>query len=395
VIEPPLGERLIWANSGDAHVLEPPDLWTQSMPASLAERMPRSERIDESTEVVHVDGYSFERRMGPNPELTEEDLVAAGLVARGREPGMRVLDLFFAHGTRDVARRLEDLDHEGIWAEIVYPSIGLWNGLIRDPVLYREGVKVLNDWLKAEFIDVTERSVPAAEISVLSVEDAVAEATRVASMGFKAISIPAMLEDDLPWNDDRWEPLWALADEAGLVLAAHIGSEAKRPDGPGVRPFRGKGGAILNYVETSYGGQRLATMLVASGVLDRHPNLKLLISEGGASWVPFVADRIVEAYRQHRVWVRPKLSRPPDEIMYQQVYASFQHDKSAVRAHTALGYQNVLWGSDYPHMEGTFGHTQQTLHDLFDDVDEQSRYRVTRGAFLELFPHVGEPPLAR
>jgi predicted TIM-barrel fold metal-dependent hydrolase len=148
----------------------------------------------------------------------------------------------------------------------------------------------------------------------------------------------------------------------------------------------------MKYVESSYSGQRMATMLVASGVLDRHPNLRLLISEGGATWVPFIADRIEEGYRQHRLWVRPTLSRPPREIVYEQVYASFQHDRTAVPACTAVGYQNVMFGTDYPHIEGTFGHTQKTLHELFDDIDDHTTDRITRGAFLDLFPSVGEPP---
>jgi predicted TIM-barrel fold metal-dependent hydrolase len=386
------GPALLWANSGDSHVVEPPDLWTKSMPARLAERMPRSEEVDERTEIIHVDGYSFTWNKGVNPQLSEEDLVNAGLVARGREPGIRALDMFFADSTRDLALRHEDLDHEGIWGEIVYPSIGLWNGLIRDPELYREGVRALNDWLADAFLRVTSRSVPAAEISVLSVDDAVAETIRVAELGFKAITVPTSLEESMAWNDRRWELLWSTVEETGMVLASHIGSDVRRSDGPGVRPFHGDGAAVLNYVETSYGGQRLATMLVASGVLDRHPKLRLLISEGGASWVPFVADRMTECYRQHGVWVRPKLSRPPKQIMFEQVYASFQHDQTAVTAHTAMGYENVMWGSDYPHMEGTFGHTQETLHELFDGVEERARDRIMRGAFLELFPHVGEPP---
>jgi len=77
--------------------------------------------------------------------------------------------------------------------------------------------------------------------------------------------------------------------------------------------------------------------------------------------------------------------------MKEQVYATFQHDPSAVQVYTAMGYTNIMWGSDYPHLEGTYGHSQEILHDLFDDVDEETRYRITRGAFLELFPHVGEP----
>jgi hypothetical protein len=57
------------------------------------------------------------------------------------------------------------------------------------------------------------------------------------------------------------------------------------------------------------------------------------------------------------------------------------------------GYPNVTWGSDYPHIEGTFGHTQKTLHELFDDEAPELSYHVRQGAFLELFPDVGKPPL--
>jgi predicted TIM-barrel fold metal-dependent hydrolase len=377
--------------------MEPSDLWTDRMPADLAARMPRTEPVDDRTERLHVDGRSFTRKLQWNPEVTEEDLARAGRLARASEPGTRALDLFRPPGAwGDVLTRLVDLDEEGIWGEIVYPSLGLWTGLIKDPVLYREGVKVLNDWLHETFLGVTSRCVPAAEISTLSVEDAVAEVLRVADMGFKAINIPTMLDDDVVsgWNYDVWEPLWDVVEETGMVLASHIGSEAKDPEGGGFQAYHGPGGAVLNYVETAFGGQRLATMFTASGILDRHPTVKLLISEGGASWLPFIADRMEESYRQHGVWVRPKLSRGPREIMQQQVYASFQHDKSAVQAHVAMGYENILWGADYPHLEGTFGHTQKTLHELFDDVDDSVRQRITRGAFLELFPHVGEPPAA-
>jgi predicted TIM-barrel fold metal-dependent hydrolase len=131
--------------------------------------------------------------------------------------------------------------------------------------------------------------------------------------------------------------------------------------------------------------------MVASGALDRHPDLKVLISEGGASWVPFLGDRMVEGYRQHYMAVRPKLSRDPKEILYTQVYASFQHDATAVLAYEYMGYRNVMFGSDYPHMEGTFGHTQDTLKTLFDGVSDATRLRITQGAFYELFPDV--PPI--
>jgi predicted TIM-barrel fold metal-dependent hydrolase len=91
------------------------------------------------------------------------------------------------------------------------------------------------------------------------------------------------------------------------------------------------------------------------------------------------------------LFVHPKLSSPPKEQLYRQVYATFQHDVSAIDA-ARDGYRNVMWGSDYPHLEGTFGHTQQTLHELFDEADDALRRRITIESFRELFPHVSSPP---
>jgi len=51
-----------------------------------------------------------------------------------------------------------------------------------------------------------------------------------------------------------------------------------------------------------------------------------------------------------------------------------------------------MFGSDYPHMEGTYGHTQDTLKELFDGVSDETRLRITQGAFAELFPHVPPAP---
>src|SRR5262249_9711143 len=143
--------------------------------------------------------------------------------------------------------------------------------------------------------------------------------------------------------------------------------------------------------ETTFGGQRFVMMIVAAGVLERHPNLKVLVSEGGASWAPFLGDRMNEGYRQHWMAVSPKLPLQPKEYIYRQVYASFQHDESAIPTVTAMGYRNVLFGSDYPHIEGTFGHTQDTLRRLFAGVDDETRPRGTRGGVLEPFPEPGPP----
>ncbi len=254
------------------------------------------------------------------------------------------------------------------------------------------GCRVVNDWA-IEYQKFSARYVCTAIIPVLTVESAVAEVQRTAEMGFKIASLPVAPTVHGPdWQADDWHPLWTALDEVGMHIGFHVGSDPHEADTFNGVYFRGPGGHLLNYNEASIGGQRAALKLIASGVFERHPSLKVIVSEGGATWGPFIADRMDEAYRQHVNQVWPKFSRLPSEFLYENVYASFQHDRSAPIAATAMGWRNVCWGSDYPHIEGTFGHTQKTLHELFDDLTPEDRRRITRGAFEDLFPHAPKAP---
>ena len=370
-------QEKIWANSGDSHFLEPADLFTERMPADLAERMPRSVKsADGSKETVYIDGESFDRPL-PKP-IREGEFAGQTIETLSARPP----------GAANTYERLKDLDQEGIWGEVTFPSLGMWANMIKDPVLVREGAKAVNDWAIEEIQNVApDRLVATATLPLLDIADTVAEAYRAKELGYYAVYLPTVPPAGKPtYNDEYWAPLWAAIAETGLILTIHIGT-----DGTTVL-FRGPGGAIMNYVETTYGGQRATTQLIAGGVLDRHPDLKVLIAEGGAAWAPFMGDRMNEGYRQHGMFVRPKLSLLPKEYIYRQVYVSFQHDETAVDAITSMGYQNVMWGSDYPHLEGTYGHTQKTLQELFHGVEPAVRKRVTIGSFLDLFPHIGEPP---
>lgn len=371
----------IWANSADSHFLEPADLFEERMPASLASRLPRSEKsADGKTETVYIDGEKFERRL-PQP-IKDGEFAGETIGSLSSRPP----------GAGDAVLRLKDLDQEGIWGEITFPSLGMWGNLVKDPELVREGAKVVNDWAYETLVGTSPRYVPTATIPLVDVQDAVAEVQRAAGMGYFAAFLPVSTPTGTPdWNEDHWEPLWAALEETGLLAAFHIGTDTNPAGGPPVM-FRGPGGAILNYVETSYGGQRAATKMITGGALLRHPKLKILIAEGGASWAPALGDRMDEAYRQHGMFVRPKLDKLPSQFIREQVYVSFQHDVTAVAAYTSMGYKNIMWGSDYPHLEGTYGHTQKTLSELFDGVDPKVVERITKGTFEELFPKVPKAP---
>lgn len=345
----------IWANSGDSHAMEPDDLWQRELPRSLADRGPRVSR-DERMETVHVD-----------------DQVAFRTLASFADAGSS------APGARDPKLRLADLDEEGVWGQLMFPSRGLWVTLATDPVLYRACARVYNDWLLSEVMSVSPRLVGVAMLSSLSTDDAVEELQRVVSLGYQAVMVQCTAPEGRGYNDEIWDPLWAAAEEAGVVVSFHVGT------GASPKAVRGPGAVVSNYVETFVPGQRVVSHLVASGALERHPGLRVLIAEGGASWVPALADRMDEGWRQHGQFATPKLTKLPSETIFEQVYASFQHDRSAVPAFAAMGYPNVMWGDDYPHMEGTYGHTQKTLHELFDGVAPETRFALTEGTFGRLF----------
>jgi predicted TIM-barrel fold metal-dependent hydrolase len=378
-----IDEQKIWAHSGDSHFIEPPGLWKEILPDDLAGRMPWSEKIDDDTERVHIDGQTFDRVM---PKVAK--------ASKGR-PSMADLSAR-PPGARDLKARVGDLDQEGIWGEVVYSSLGLWESMITDRSLIRAAAAAENEWKASEVQGIApNRLVAVASLPLLDVDDAIAEAKHAYDVGLRAVGLPTpgiptskSYDTSIPpLNAEDWEPLWAVLEEMGMVGAFHIGGDAGEHT-----MYKGPGGAVLNYTNSTYSGQRAAMLLVASGALDRHPDWKVLISEGGASWVPFLGDRMEEGYRQHSMFVRPLLNRGPREILYSQVYVSFQHEPSAITALTADGYQNVMFGSDYPHLEGTYGHTQKTLHELFDDQTPEVTHRITQGSFQEIFPWVSSPP---
>jgi len=335
----------IWANSGDSHVMEPDDLWTSRLPATLAERAPRAVK-DERHETVYVDGQTVFRTLNAFAEAAR------------------------APGAHDIATRLADLDAEGVVNQVLFPSMGLWAYRITVTELWRECARAYNDWLVEDVHSISPRMIGVAMLPLLDTDDAVAELQRAADLGFRAVMLGTTPPEGRDYHLELWEDLWAAGEEAGITLAFHVGT------GADPRVFKGPGAVVINYVETFIPGQRTVALLTASGALDRHPGLKVFIAEGGASWVPALADRMDEGYRQHGAFASPKLSRLPSEIIFDQVYASFQHDVSAVPAFEAMGYPNILWGDDYPHLEGTYGHTQQTLQKLFGDVDEMTRRSV-------------------
>src|SRR5262245_54796547 len=249
----------LWANSGDSHYMEPPNLF-EGLPERLRERLPRTERDEaRGVEVITVDGESWERPI-PKPRTREQLLRTA---ARPREEDLdEEQGQARAPGALDPVKRLADLDQEGIWGEAIYPSLGVWTFNLRTPEIVREGCRVSNDY-SIDFQRHSPRYVVAASIPLLDIDDTIAEIRRASDLGFKLaffpVRPPTVMRD---WQYDEWMPVWAALEDSGMVLGFHIGTEPQDPTGRIGVYHRGPGGAVLNYVETTYGGQRAVSQLI-------------------------------------------------------------------------------------------------------------------------------------
>ena len=259
--------------------------------------------------------------------------------------------------------------------------------------MVKEGCRALNDWA-LDFQQHSPRFVCVASIPLVDIDDAVAEVKRAHEGGFLCGFLPVRPPVGRPeWNDEEWDPLWAAFAETGMVIGFHIGTE---PHDPTQRT-----GRLLPGPRRRRAQLRRDHLRRPAG---RHPAHRLRRpGPPPRAQGPGVGGRghLGPVHRRpHGRGLPPARRRGaarrsrscPSRYLYEQVYASFQHDISAVAANAAMGWQNVMWGSDYPHFEGTFGHTQKTLHELFDGVDPAVSRRIRIGAFQELFPSVPPPP---
>jgi predicted TIM-barrel fold metal-dependent hydrolase len=338
--------------SADGHIVEPDALLTEGLPASLRRHGIWSEVRD---------GYLFTMvgdKVGMKKPLNKPPMI----MGKDGEPFGR------AHrkGNREVPGRLEDMALDGIDAEIVFPSLGLMAYRIENAEAELATAQVYNDWHHGMFKDHAATFVRCGILPVRNFDYCIQEMKRLAALGFTSAMLPSRIErsSGLPfYNEPAWDPVFEAGEQLGMVFVFHTGTG--RED---VRSFRGPGGALINYAIQSCDGMETIMQLVAGGVLDRFPGAKVCCIESGASWLAALAERMDEVYIAHDVFVTPKLSVLPSEIIARQVACSFQYDRACVMSRSVTGTKALLWGSDYPHHEGTFPESKHVLAHLFDDI---------------------------
>jgi predicted TIM-barrel fold metal-dependent hydrolase len=392
-------ERMLLV-SADGHAIMPESLWPEYLEKEYHEHLPRL--VDENRR--------FTDAMLP---LNEYDNIYRGLVEGSHYD---VFDTEGLHrggqwaGAWDLGIRLEQMDHEGVAAEFVFLGYFRATDLFYNVSntqyphdVIEAGVRAFDRWLYDTFGSATDRLLLCGAVGrSLDVGDVLRETRWIADHGFAAMYMPGYSyhPDFVPLDDPYWDPYWALCAESGIAPIIHggYGFEAGMSFGALTGVFervKAAGGSDADAVEELTNGlfndsffadlrnRRALWQLMYGGVFDRHPDLRVMMTEVRADWVPEVLAHLDAAYDAHRDSLPAK--RRPSEYWHSNCMAglSFMH-RAEVEMRHEIGIETLSFGRDYPHTESTWPNTKVYLRDLLAGVPEDEA-RLIMGENLARF----------
>lgn len=362
--------------SADAHVNEPHDLWSARLPEGLREAAPQ--RIQSQDDggwrlVVNGEMDLDGGKLIPNGDKGQNAQVQLALEAAEMEENAQ------REAEASVDFRLGMLRTDGLHAEIIYPTIGLYVYGIERPDVGNASCRVYNDWIHERLGDDCPRVRYAALIPAWDTESAMAEVQRVASWrGVGALMLPLVGTPE--WNMPHWEPLWDAIDETTLPVAMHQGT------GHNMIFYRGWGSPTANLLATQSMAPRATALLSCGGILERHSDLHFVLVEVNAGWMAWTMTTLDEYFIAHRAAERkPHLPELPSHYIRRQIHATFQRDPVAIACREITGVECLMWGNDFPHFEGTFPDSAKVLTDIMHDVPPSEAARITGENALDVF----------
>ncbi len=376
--------------SADAHILEPPHIWTTWLPTDLQDRAPKLAR-----DTAGGDGWLF-------AGATEVDPI--GLTAT---PGMAWDQFRWTGVTYDEARpgcydgtaRLADMDTDGVDVEVLFPpqrTVGHFLG-DEDDGFVRAGIDAYNQFLWEEFTapDRT-RLVGAAQLPSTGTADCIAALQRAVDRGFKTVVLSnwPSAEEELGGAD---EAFWAAAAEADIPVCIHINviSRAARIRNrraaatSGSYLYRTQGGAGARAASNLAGVfamvPRVVGQLIFTGVFERHPGLHVAMIETGVGWVPHFLEQMDDRFWRNRSWTDLPIADPPSTYWHANMSASFIRDDNGIRNRHEVGVRNMMWSTDYPHHGNDWPYSRKVIAETMASLPQSERDLIVAGNALRIF----------
>lgn len=283
--------------------------------------------------------------------------------------------------------RLQELEDDGIAGEIIFPQMAPFGaGLMQyrheiSPEENLAGNQAYNRWL-ADLCAVNPgRHAGVAIINVDDISVAVQEVRDAHKAGlFGGVLLPSGTGNNPYYHDyAHYAPLWSVCEELGMPIHTHSGWTPDYGDVPSATP--------MFISEVDMWAQRPFKALLWSGVFERHPDIKLVFTEAGVGWILEVL-RVLDFKIDNPIFAHftKDLSLTPREYFQRNCYigASFL-PRHEVGFRYEIGLDKLMWGSDYPHMEGTWPNTMQKLRETFHDVDESEIRALLGTTAIDVF----------
>jgi predicted TIM-barrel fold metal-dependent hydrolase len=295
-------------------------------------------------------------------------------------------------------RRLKVLEEQGIHAEVTLPGPILAGGL--SPAMYLGAVTdkglepvwpALNAYVRwlADFCAAAPgRRAGCMPIDFHDMDRAVEEVTWARAHGiFGGVMLPAMsVTSRLPgYADDYYDPFWSACEDNEMVVTLHTGASGSATDSKFL--YDEAHGGMLGLYEVFVFTRRPLWFLIFGGVFDRHPNLRVVVTENGVQWLPSLIRDMESFFDTHGgAPVRSYLKMRPSDYFEKHVWlgGSLMKRYEAEMRHE-IGLDKLMWGADYPHLEGAAPVHRETLRYIFGGMPEDELRLILGGNAVKLF----------
>ncbi len=366
--------------SVDDHLMEPPHTFEGRVPSRFADDAPRVVETEEGHEVWVVEGKPYFQ-------------VGFMCVAGRPQEDHRFEPARFEEvrpGCYRIDDRIKDMGIGGIFASVNFHSgVTGFGGTLFSELEDRElGIactRAWNDWLFEEWYSpYPDRIVPLGITFLGDAEEGAKEIRRNAARGFTAVTMPEQPHKNglPPVFDPYWEPIIRACAETGTVLNLHVGSSGFAAMPPGA-PLLELGATLFQAMAFESCAEWLW-----SGWPARHPELKIAMSEGGIAWVAGLIDRcdnIMARSGYGSGW--PDKQNSPSDVLRRNFWFCMIDDPSTLVTRHAIGVENILFESDYPHGDGTWPDTQRVMASLFADLPDDEIRMIAHENASRLYRH--------
>ena len=349
--------------SVDDHIIEPPDMFEKHMSAKYKDDAPKL--------VSNPDGPDEWIFQG---EATGTAGLSAVVSLPKEEWGFDPTDITqMRPGCYDIAERVKDMDVNGLLAGLNFPTFAGFAGShvakAADQELAAATIAGWNDWSIDEIAGENPgRFIPMGILPHYDMDATVAEIHRIAAKGAKAVSVPeAPYGIGLPsFASGHWDPMFAALLDTGMIPCMHIGGAFGLIQRPTDVPMLPDDIIIMAPQVMAV----TTTDIILGGLLQRFPDLKFALSEGGIGWVSFYLDRLDRHVTNHAWTHLDKLpgGKTPTEVWREHFLACFITDPTALKVRDRVGVESLAWECDYPHSDCTWPDSPELLWGELQDA---------------------------